>query len=44
MKGGSYRNNSYKMMWHINDGTIARTIGYVKDSPRIDISKLRGMH
>ena len=36
MKGGSYHNNGCKMIWNINDRLMAHTMGYVKDSPRID--------
>ncbi len=43
-KGGGYHDNSYKMMWNINDSIMARTMGCVKDSPRIDdLSKLGRM-
>lgn len=33
---GRYHSNCYKMMWHVNDSIMARTMGYAKDSHATD--------
>lgn len=42
MMGGSYHSDCYKMMWNMNDGIGAHTVGYAEDSHRTDHLSMLG--